>query len=245
MKDIGYIHYFLGIQVQFHSSDLLLNQTKYAEDILYQVGSPPITICLLICRCSLTQTPNGSNQFSNPTYFTSLARKLQYLTWTRHDIQFVVNFVCQRMHSPTVADFAVLKRILHYIKDTTTLGLHLINSSNLQVLAYSDNDWVGCKETRRLTNGFCTYLWSNLVSRFAKRQPTVSSSSTEAEYCDLAETAAELTWISSQLRDLQVYQSNPAILHLDNLSAVYLSTNTRYTLGQSRSKWTAITFMNE
>lgn len=105
------------------------------------------------------------------------------------------------------------------------MGLHLSNSNNLLITAFSDSDWAGCKETRRSTTGFCTFLGPNLVSWCAKRQPTVSRSSTEAEYRSMAETAAELTWISALLRDLKVPQLGPAILHCDNLSAVQLSVN--------------------
>jgi len=33
MKDMGQMHYFLGIQAQFHSEGLFLSQQKYAEDL--------------------------------------------------------------------------------------------------------------------------------------------------------------------------------------------------------------------
>ena len=59
----------------------------------------------------LDQLYEDKHLFSDPTYFRSLAGKLQYLTITRPDIQFAVNFICQRMHSPTEADFHLLKRV--------------------------------------------------------------------------------------------------------------------------------------
>lgn len=105
------------------------------------------------------------------------------------------------------------------------MGIHLQKSSNLSMLAYRDGDWAGCKETRRSTTGFCTFLGPNIVSWCAKRQQTMSRSSTEAEYRALAETAAKLTWISFLLRDLNIPQSGPALLHCDNGSAVCLTMN--------------------
>lgn len=95
----------------------------------------------------------------------------------------------------------------------------------MSLMAYCDSDCGGCRETKRSTTGFCTILGSNLVSWSAKRQDTVSRSSTEAEYRALAETAQEITWISQLLRDLNIPQDHATLLLCDNLSAVYLSTN--------------------
>jgi hypothetical protein len=39
--------------------------------------------------------------FSNATRFHQIVDALQYLTFTRPDIFFVVNRVCQFMHAPT------------------------------------------------------------------------------------------------------------------------------------------------
>lgn len=60
------------------------------------------------------------------------------------------------------------------------------------------------------------------------KQPTVSRSSTEAEYRALAETAAELTWVAFILRELNISQVRPARLLCDNLSAFHLSVNPKF-----------------
>ena len=84
------------------------------------------------------------------------------------------------------------------------MGLAIRKDNTLLLYAFCNSDWAGCKETRRSTTGFCTLLGPNLVSWSAKRQPTVSHSSTEAEYRALSSTARELTWISNLLRDLGI-----------------------------------------
>ena len=223
MKDLGPPRYFLGIEIEFYSGGLFLHQQAYAKDILHQAA---------MSNCNPMPTPLplqldnlNSEPFTEPTYFRSLAGKLQYLTITRPDIQFAVNFICQRMHSPTISDFGLLKRILRYIKGTITMGFHIRKDSNLLLSGYCDSDWAGCKETRRSTTGFCTILGKNLISWSAKRQQTVSNSSTEAEYRALTALAKEVTWLSFLLRDLGILQSQPTLLQCDNLSAVYLSTN--------------------
>jgi hypothetical protein len=56
----------------------------------------------------------------------------------------------------------------------------------MMVSAFSDADWAGCVDDRISTGGFAVYLGSNLLSWTARKQATVSTSSTEAEYKYLA-----------------------------------------------------------
>ncbi|XP_019099719.1 PREDICTED: uncharacterized protein LOC109132531 [Camelina sativa] len=223
MKDLGPPSYFLGIEFESYKNGLFLHQTAYASDILFQAG---------MLECNPMPTPLSQHldkmdntPFVEPTYFQSLAGKLQYLTITRPDLQYAVNFICQRMHKPTNSDFTLLKRILRYIKGTLNYGLPIQQHKNLALSAFYDSDYAGCKDTRCSTTGFCILLGSTLVSWSAKRQSTVSNSSTESEYKALSIVAKELTWISSLLRDIGISQHQPTRVFCDNLSAVYLSAN--------------------
>lgn len=179
MKDMGLLHYFLGIQVQQHPKGFFLNQTKYAEEILYEAGMSNANPMPTPQPTRLDATYHDKEFFPEPSYFRSLVGKLQYLTLTRPDIQFSFNFVCQRIHSPTMTDFQYLKRILRYVRGTSQYGLHLYKESSLDLNTYSDSDWAGCQEARRSTTDLCAFVGSNMVSWCAKRQPTVSRSSTE------------------------------------------------------------------
>jgi hypothetical protein len=69
------------------------------------------------------------------------------------------------------------------------------------------------------------YFGNNLVSWAARKQATVSRSSTEAEYKALANATAEMMWISKLLRELGVAHHPQARLWCDNLGAKYLSAN--------------------
>lgn len=93
------------------------------------------------------------------------------------------------------------------------------------MVAYSDADWAGCPDTRRSTTGFCHYLGPNLTSWSAKKQPTVSRSSAEAEYRALAYTCADTIYVHHLLRDLGISLSTPIIIYCDNLSATYMEAN--------------------
>ena len=164
--------------------------------------------------------------FSDPTLYRFLVGALQYLTITRPDIAHVVNSVSQFLHAPIATHFLAVKRILHYVKGTLHFGLTFRPSTGPGALvAYSDADWVGCPDTRRSTFGYSIYLGNNLVSWRAKKQPTVSCSSCESEYCAIATTAAELLWLTHLLHDLKVPISPKPILMCDNKSVIFLSSN--------------------
>lgn len=90
------------------------------------------------------------------------------------------------------------------------------------VSAFSDADWAGCVDDRRSTGGFAVFFGPNLVSWSAKKQPTVSRSSTEAEYKALANATAEIMWIQKLLTKLRI--PHPPVAHLwcDNVGTKYL-----------------------
>jgi histone deacetylase 1/2 len=150
---------------------------------------------------------------------------LQYLTLTRPDIAFAVNKVCQFLHAPTTVHWSAVKRILRYIRGTIGYGLDIRSSKSMLVSAFSDADWAGCVDDRRSTGGFAVFLGDNLISWTARKQPTVSRSSTEAEYKALANATAEMLWVQKLLTELGVRHPPKARLWCDNLSATYLSAN--------------------
>jgi hypothetical protein len=162
---------------------------------------------------------------ADPSEYRSLAGGLQYLTITRPDIAYTVQQVCLHMHDPRASHLALLKRVLRYVRGTTSLDLHLRASSSTTITAYTDADWAGCPDTCCSTSGYCVFLVASLVSWSSKRQPTVSRSSVEAEYRAAANAAAECAWLHQLLGELQCRVDKASVAFCDNVSAVYMSSN--------------------
>lgn len=78
--------------------------------------------------------------YSDATQFRSLAGTLHYLTLTRPDLSYNVNFICQYMHAPTINHFRALKCILRCVKGTYHYDLQLSRDSSQTLLGYSDAD---------------------------------------------------------------------------------------------------------
>jgi histone deacetylase 1/2 len=169
-------------------------------------------ICPSPTTSGTTLSSAGGPLLDDPHQYRSVVGALQYATLTRPDISFAVNKVSQFMHNPTSTHWGAVKRILRYLRGTLHHGLNLSSDSPLDIHAYCDADWAGCPDDRRSTTGFCIFLANNLVSWSAKKQPTVSRSSTEAEYRSLALTCAELLWLQYLLAELHVKQNCSTLL---------------------------------
>ena len=93
MKDLGLIHYFLGLEVWQRLKEILRGQEKYTIDTLKRFG---------MLDCKSIATPMDANlkklrdsasdsNLIDPTMYRQLIGSLMYLTNTRPDICFAVN----------------------------------------------------------------------------------------------------------------------------------------------------------
>jgi histone deacetylase 1/2 len=97
LKDLGELHYFLGIEVKKVHDGIILSQEKYANDLLrrvnmqiYKAVDTPFSV---VDKLSLTDGEVLSSE--DATRYRSIVGALQYITYTRPDIAFSVNKVCQ------------------------------------------------------------------------------------------------------------------------------------------------------
>ncbi|XP_026384133.1 uncharacterized protein LOC113279673 [Papaver somniferum] len=155
IKDLGALHFFLGLQVTRNVKGLFLSQTKYAIDILQKCNIVGIKPCTSPCPANFKLSASDGDLLANPTEYRSLVGSLHYLTWTRPDISFAFNHICQFMHAPTTAHLQAAKRVLRYIKGT--LGHGIIFSQGFNALqGYTDVEWAGNPDDRRWS---CKLQW--------------------------------------------------------------------------------------
>jgi hypothetical protein len=225
LKDLGALHYFLGIEIVRRADGFFLHQQKYAHELLERAS-------MLNCKTVTTPVDTKAKVSAlegspapNAAFCRSIVGALQYLTLTRPDLQYAVQQVCLHMHSPRDSHWTLVKRILRSIRGTMTLGLTLMASASIDIVAYSDANWAGCPDTHRSMLGYCVYLGPSLTLWSSKRLPTVSRSSAEAEYRAVANAIAECSWLRQLLQELLCDVHKATIVYCDNVSAVYLSAN--------------------
>nr|KYP49972.1 Retrovirus-related Pol polyprotein from transposon TNT 1-94 [Cajanus cajan] len=146
MKDLGPLHHFLGIEILPTNDGLHLSQSHYALTILERanmVDCKPMSTPLE----SKTKFTSNHTFLEDPSHFRGLVGALQYLTLTRPDLSYNVNYLSQFMHAPTIMHFKMVRRILRYVKGTINVGLHFTSNTTLDLFAFSDADWAGCPTT--------------------------------------------------------------------------------------------------
>ena len=91
-KDLGMLKYFLGVEVMRSKRRIFLSQRKYVLDLLSKTRKLAAKPCHSPMAQSLHLTRRGE-LFGNPERYRRLVGKLNYLTVTRPDIAYSINFV--------------------------------------------------------------------------------------------------------------------------------------------------------
>lgn len=154
----------------------------------------------------------------DPLPYKRLIGRLIYLTNTRPHIAFTTQQLSQFMSlPPTQTHLCAATRVLKYLKGCPRKGLSFSRESPIQILGFSDADWATCIDSSKSITWYCFFLGSSLISWKAKKQNTVSrsSSSSEAKYRALTSTTCELQWLTYLLKDLHV-----TLIYCDNQSAL-------------------------
>ena len=124
IKDLGELKYFSGIEFLRSNKGIVMNQRKYALEMISEVGlaaAKPV-MTPLECNMKLTSVEfdEGSvttdDLFPDINKYQRLVGKLLYLTNTRPDIAFAVQSLSQFMQNPKRSHLEAALRVIRYIK---------------------------------------------------------------------------------------------------------------------------------
>lgn len=143
MLDLGKIHHFLVIKADYNDRGMFLSQTSYAKEIIQRENMTEFKPIATPVEVKSELSTETEECVKNPTEYRSLARALQYLTFTRPGVSYDVHPIFLYMHDPRLPHLHALKQIIRYVKGMITHGMQLHKGSIDSLTTYSDADWGG------------------------------------------------------------------------------------------------------
>jgi len=224
MSMMGELSFFLGLQVKQTKDGIFLCQSKYCKEILKKFEMESCKGANTPMPSSCYKVANAAGKGVDQTKYRGLIGSLLYLTASRPNIMFAMCLCARYQENPKESHFKAAKRILKYLKGTSTIGLWYPSHSPIHLIGYSDSDFAGCKLDRKSTSGTCHFLGSSLISWHSKKQACVALSTAEAEYIASGSCCAQILWLKQKLADFGL-QISKVPLMCDNTSAINLTKN--------------------
>jgi hypothetical protein len=228
VKDLGTLHWLLGIKIDFTDQAITLSQETYIDKVLDRFGMKD---------CNSVSTPLDVNvqlragppeqRIENISLYQQIIGSLMYaVTGTRPDLAYAVTHLSQFNSSPTLVHLQAAKRVLRYLKGTRSLKLTYRYGNDLYLEGFCDASYGNCLDTRRSFWGYLFQLGEATISWRSRRQRSVATSTTEAEYMALSMTSKHYLWTMRALVEL-LHQDIPAAIRSDNTGAIDIAENHR------------------
>ena len=223
IRDLGEPEDFLGIQIvrDRKSKTISIHQQPYIQKLLADydlTGAAPKAQPSSAFPEGLPLSPALS------TRYPSLVGSLIHLAnCTRPDISHLVGALARHLKTALSSHWAAAINLLKYLSGTIDLALVYGTGKGLQ--GFTDADYGGDKASRRSTTGVVFLLHGAAISWQSKLQPTVSLSTTEAEYQAAGAGAREALWLRKLLPELGFSIVGPVKIYGDNEAALNLTRN--------------------
>ncbi|XP_038974802.1 secreted RxLR effector protein 161-like [Phoenix dactylifera] len=123
--------------------------------------------------------------------YASVVGSLMYAqVCTRPDIGYPVEMFGRYQSNPDIEHWKAVKTVMRYLQGNKDFKLIYRHSDRLEVVAYSDSNFVGNTDTRKSTSGYIFLLIGSVVSWKSIKQTIVASSTMEAEFIACYEATA-------------------------------------------------------
>ena len=110
-------------------------------------------------------------------YRSGVGMLLYLVKYSRPDLANVVRELSKALDSPSLAAYKEMLRVIKFVLDTKILGIKVaptdLVNDEWTIVAFSDSDFGGDKETRISVAGFIIYLMGDPISWRSKGQKSV------------------------------------------------------------------------
>ena len=242
---------YLGIQYEKHlpTGHVMMSQAGLIKKILEATGmndcNPTQTPAV---REALAKDPEGSPMTDSWNYRSIVGMLLYLASNTRPDIVFAVSQVARFSHEPKVSHAGAIKRIVRYLKGTSTKGTMYSVPKDLHINCFVDADFGGLynrdphddPSSAKSRTGYIISIGGCYLLCKSQLQTSIALSTAESEYYALSQATRTVLPIRSLLIEILNNIDVPESLrltdstlsttfHEDNSSALSLANNQRTT----------------
>lgn len=235
--------HFLKLQVErnLENKTLKLHQFEYTKQLLKSLG---------MSSNNPSKVPFSTYDLPHPKEvecdksipYMEVVGSLNWLTKTRHDIQFYVSVLCRYMSRYDSDIYEYAKKVLRYLLGTQEYGMVFDESASadceygkgITVSFQVDSDWGGRIQDSRSTTGWLVRFNNSTVYSGCRFQQRVATNTCEAETNGLELVCKEVEWYRDFLTELEIDLNGPNDVWQDNNGALTL---TRDPVMRPRTKY--------
>ena len=208
IKDLGDAEYFLGVKIERSPGSMKLTQTAYITNMLERYGMrdckpAPTPMVQAVDLMATNSSSDGGEEAMQDVPFREAIGSLLYLSVrTRPDIAVAVSILSRHSSAPRRCHWEAVKRVMRYLKQSSSQGLVYRKSDKIELSIYCDSDWATDPNDRHSRTGVLCLVGESPVSWTSRKQTVPSVSSCEAEYIALFEAGRDAVWIRNLLCEL-------------------------------------------
>jgi hypothetical protein len=162
---------------------------------------------------------------SHALYRQIIGKLMYVMVGTRPDLAYTLSVLERFATAPDTYHMALAKCMLVYVKATINYRLYYKRGSGFAIstlTGYVDSDYANlddCKSTTRV----CFFVDDSLIYWCSKRQSTIATSTTVAEYFALYEVTTECICLHNLMADISISQKGLMTIWEDNQTAIKLA----------------------
>ena len=129
--------------------------------------SPSVSPIVKGDRFNLDQCPKNDlemEQMKNIPYASTVGSLMYAQVCTRPHIAFAVGMLGRYQSNPGIDHWKAAKKVMRYLQGTKYYKLMYRQTSNLEVVGYSNSDFSGCVDSRKSTSGYIFILVGGAIS---------------------------------------------------------------------------------
>ena len=226
VEDRGPIKFLLGMEIdQAEDFSVKIRMTKYISQLLEKYGMQDCkgASTPLADNRPLTTNTENNKEWQAKTPYKELAGAILFIMVTcRPTLAYGIGICCRYMANYNSTHWIALKHLLRYLKEKIDTPLVIKTGGHNSITTFADSSFADC-EDRKSTGGYIVFYGDAPVLWKSKKLGTVATSTTTAEYVQLADAAKATIWLVNLLKECGQWKGEVPIIYEDNQACLNLA----------------------